>query len=183
MQPHLSEKLHTFVKAYPFDFVIGSSHIIDNADPYYPIFWEGKKPETIVRHYFEAVLENIHAFSDFDIYGHLDYIVRYCPAKDFIYRCEDYMEIIEECLRTLIAKGKGIEVNTAGFFHGDYPNPHKKILCRYRELGGEILTVGSDSHTPEHIAWLFPKVREMLLECGFSYITVFENHKAFFQPL
>ncbi len=183
LQPHLTKQLRAFVKEHPFDFVIGSSHIIDNADPYYSVFWEGKKPETIVRHYFESVLENINVFSDFDIYGHLDYIVRYCPDKSFVYCCEDYMDIIEECLRALIEKGKGIEVNTAGFFHGNHPNPHEKILRRYRELGGEILTVGSDSHTPERIAWGFPKVRELLVSCGFSYISTFENRSVSFLPL
>ncbi len=183
LQPYLSGKLCDFIEKYPFDFVIGSSHIIDHADPYYPEFWEGRKPEAIVRHYFESVLENINAFSDFDIYGHLDYIVRYCPDRAFVYHCEEYMDIIEECLRALIEKGKGIEVNTAGFFYGDSPNPHKKILCRYRELGGEILTVGSDSHTPEKMAWNFTMVREMLLSCGFSYVTTFANRKASFMPL
>lgn len=175
LQPHLAAHHKNFVTSYPFDFIIGSSHIVDRADPYYPEFWEGKTPKKVIRRYFESILANIKAFSDFDVYGHIDYIARYCPDKTFEYRCNDYMDILDECLRELIQKGKGIEVNTAGFRYGAHPNPHETILRRYKELGGEILSVGADSHTPEHLAWLFPKLPDLLKSCGFSYITVFNK--------
>lgn len=184
LQPHLSSLHREFVRKYPFDFIIGSSHVVDNADPYYPSFWEGKQARIVIRRYFESILENIRAFSDFDVYGHLDYIVRYCPDKSFVYRCEDYMDIIDECLRELIYHGKGIEVNTAGLKYGlGHPNPHETVLRRYRELGGEILTIGSDAHTPEHLAWDFDKVHALLKECGFHYITTFTQHKPAFQKI
>ncbi|MBO5278976.1 MAG: histidinol-phosphatase HisJ family protein [Lachnospiraceae bacterium] len=184
LQPHLADIHRKFVIEYPFDFIIGSSHVVDKADPYYPSFWEGKKPETVIRHYFASILENINTFSDFDVYGHLDYIVRYCPDKSFVYRYEDYMDILDECLRTLIEKGKGIEVNTAGFKYGlGHPNPHETILKRYRELGGEILTLGSDGHKPEHLAWDFEKLPELLKSCGFQYVTTFEKRKPVFHTL
>lgn len=184
LQPHLAEFHKSFVKEYPFDFIIGSSHVLDKADPYYATFWDGKEPKAVIRRYFESILENITVFSDFDVYGHLDYIARYCPDKNFVYRCEDYMEIWDECLRLLIDKGKGIEVNTAGLKYGlGHPNPHETILRRYRELGGEILTVGSDGHKPEHLAWDFEKIPEMLKACGFKYVTTFEKHKPIFHKL
>ncbi len=184
LQPHLADLHRQFAGEYPFDFIIGSSHVVDKADPYYPAFWDGKDPKTVIRHYFESILENINAFSDFDVYGHLDYIARYCPDKNFVYCCEDYMDILDECLRTLIFKGKGIELNTAGFKYGlGHPNPHETILRRYKELGGEILTVGSDAHKPEHLAWNFPQIPELLKNCGFSYITVFDQRKPSFLAL
>ena len=94
------------------------------------------------------------------------------------------MDILDECLRTLIFKGKGIELNTAGFKYGlGHPNPHETILRRYKELGGEILTVGSDAHKPEHLAWNFPQIPELLKNCGFSYITVFDQRKPSFLAL
>lgn len=184
LQPHLADFHKSFVTEHPFDFIIGSSHVVDKADPYYPAFWEGKEPKTVIRHYFESILENVTAFSDFDVYGHIDYIVRYCPDKSFVYRCEDYMDILDECLRTLIEKGKGIEVNTAGFKYGlQHPNPHETILRRYHELGGEILTTGSDGHKPEHLAWDFPLLPELLKNCGFKYVTTFEKRKPIFHTL
>lgn len=184
LQTHLSKLHQEFVNAYPFDFVIGSSHIIEKADPYYPAFWEGKDPKAVILHYFESILENTAVFSDFNVYGHLDYIVRYCPDKSYVYHCEDYMDILDECLRVLIEKGKGIEVNTAGLKYGlGHPNPHETILKRYRELGGEILTTGSDGHKPEHLAWDFEKLPELLKSCGFTYITTFEKRKPIFHKL
>ena len=183
LQPSIKERNQTFVNTYPFDFVIGSSHVIDTADPYYPAFWEGKEPEKVIRRYFETILENLRIFSDFDVYGHLDYIVRYCPDKSFVYQSEDYMDILDECLRTLIEMGKGIEINTAGLRYGQSTNPDTAILRRYRELGGELLTAGSDGHAPEHLAWMFPQLPELLKSCGFSYITVFQNRRPSFLPL
>lgn len=184
LQPRLAARNQELVSSYPFDFVIGSSHVVDGADPYYPGFWEGKEPAAVIRRYFNSILENISAFSDFDVYGHLDYIVRYCPDKSFVYRCEDYMDIIGECLRTLIERGKGIELNTAGFKYGlGQPNPHTAILRRYRELGGEILTTGSDGHVPGHLAFGFQRLPELLQSCGFRYVTVFHNRKPEFIPL
>lgn len=184
LQPHLADLHKRFTESYPFDFVIGSSHVLDNADPYYPSFWESAEPKAVLRRYFESILENIRAFSGFDVYGHLDYIVRYCPDKSFLYRPEDYMDIIDECLRALIAKGKGLEVNTAGLKYGlGHPHPHSTILRRYRELGGEILTVGSDAHSPEHLAWDFSKIPALLLSCGFEYVTTFTKHQPEFHKL
>ena len=85
--------------------------------------------------------------------------------------------INDEILKELIHNGKGIEINTGGLFHLPFANPHKKILMRYRELGGEILTTGSDGHTPERIAHAFDKLPELLKECGFKYTTIFKNRK------
>ncbi len=149
-------------------------------DPYYASYWEGGTPKSKIQRYFESILENLQVFSDFDVYGHLDYVVRYCTDNAFLYQCEDYQDIWEECLRILIANGKGIELNCAGFRYGKHPNPHQTILRRYKELGGEILTIGSDAHSPEYLAFHFPALPELLKSCGFSYITTFENRKPTF---
>ncbi len=180
LQPHLAESNQAFIKELPFDFVIASSHLVDHMDPYYASYWEGGTPKSKIQRYFESILENLQVFSDFDVYGHLDYVVRYCTDKAFLYQCEDYQDIWEECLRILIANGKGIELNCAGFRYGKYPNPHQTILRRYKELGGEILTIGSDAHSPEYLAFHFPALPELLKSCGFSYITTFENRKPTF---
>ena len=42
-------------------------------------------------------------------------------------------------------------------------------------MGGEIITIGSDAHTPEGIANGFNRAAEVLSECGFKYYTIFEN--------
>jgi histidinol-phosphatase (PHP family) len=110
--------------------------------------------------------------------------VRYGPNKNQFYTYGKYADVIDEILRSLIEKGKGIELNTAGFKYGlGHPNPTEDILRRYRELGGEIITIGADGHKPEHVAYDFKKVPEILRAAGFSYYTVFKQRKAVFYPL
>lgn len=178
LQPHLSQKHHDVLSMYDFDFVIGSSHVVHGVDPYYPAYYEGRTEQKAYREYFESILENIAAFDAFDVYGHIDYVVRYGPNKNADYNYEKYKDIIDEILKLLISKGKGIEINTAGFKYGlGHPNPTENILTRYHELGGEIITIGADAHKPEHIAYDFEKVPHILKSCGFEYYTVFCGRK------
>ncbi len=184
LQPHLEKEIPAFVESYPFDFVIGSTHVADGIDPYRKAFFEGRTEEEGYRRYFEVTLENIRKFDCFDVYGHLDYVVRYGPNRDREYLYESYKEILDEILRALILKGKGIEVNTAGLKYGlSYPHPYPFILQRYRELGGEILTVGADGHKPEQIAFAFSHVADYLRQNGIRYYCTFDKRKPSFHRL
>lgn len=184
LQPHLAALHADILKQYPFDFVIGSSHVVHGVDPYYPVFYEGRTEKEGYREYFESILENIIAFDGFDVYGHIDYVVRYGPTRNENYDWKDYRDILDEILKTLIAKGKGIEINTGGFKYGlGHPNPTEEIIRRYRELGGEIITIGADAHKPEHVAFDLKKVPNILKEAGFSYFTVFKKRKPEFIKL
>lgn len=184
LQPHLAALHEDILSQYPFDFVIGSSHVVHGFDPYYPKFYEGRAEEECYLEYFESALENIRAFDGFDVYGHIDYVVRYGPTKNKNYTYEKYKDVIDAILTLLIAKGKGIEINTGGLKYGlGHPNPTEEIIARYRELGGEIITVGADAHKPEHIAFDFEKVPDILKAAGFRYFTVFKERKPEFYPL
>lgn len=153
-------------------------------DPYYPAYWENHSEEEGYREYFESILENIAAFDGFDVYGHIDYVVRYGPNKNANYSYQKYADIIDEILKALIIKGKGIEINTGGFKYGlGHPNPAEDIIKRYHELGGEIITIGADAHQPEHVAFDFEKVPSILKEAGFTHYTVFKNRKPEFIPI
>ena len=80
--------------------------------------------------------------------------------------------------------GKGIELNTAGLKYGlGFAHPHPDILKRYRQLGGEIITVGADAHKPEHIAYDFGKAADILRSCGFEYYTEFKQRRPIFLHL
>ena len=95
-----------------------------------------------------------------------------------------YRDIIDLILKNLIEKGVGIECNTAGFKYGlGHPHPTEEILGRYRELGGEIITLGSDAHSPEHLGFAFEKAADILKNCGYRYYTIFENRKPNFLKL
>lgn len=173
-----------FANAQDYDFIIGSSHICNGKDPYYPSFFEGRSDQDAYREYFLCELENARAFSNFDVYGHLDYVVRYGASKDKDYSYAKYQDILDDILTTLLEKGKGIELNTAGLSKGmkDF-HPCMDVLKRYRELGGEILTIGSDAHAPGQMGAHFAKAAQVLKDCGFRYYTVFERRQPEFFPL
>lgn len=184
LQPHLATLHADILSQYPFDFVIGSSHVVHGIDPYYPVFYEGRAEEDCYLEYFESILENIRAFDGFDVYGHIDYVVRYGPNRNTNYSYAKYKDVIDAILRLLIEKGKGIEINMGGFKYGlNHPNPTEEIIARYRELGGEIITIGADAHQPEHVAYDFAKVPAILKESGFRYFTVFRERKPEFIKL
>lgn len=179
-----AESIKKYVKKYPFDFIIGSSHTAGGIDPYYPAFFEGRTEEEACRFYFEAELACAESIADFDVYGHLDYVLRYGPAQNRNFTYQKYGDILDELLKTLVRGGKGIECNSSGFKYGmGHPLPHTDILKRYRELGGEIVTVGSDAHKAGHIAHSFAQARDTLISCGFRYYAVFEERKPSFHPL
>ena len=184
LQPHLAKRYKELLASHAFDFVIGSSHVVHGIDPYYSRYYEGRTEAEAYQEYFESILENIRAFEDFDVYGHIDYVVRYGPNKNKEYSYRRYADIIDEILKLLISLGKGIEINTAGFAYGlGHPNPTEDIIRRYRKLGGEIITVGSDGHAPERIGYGFGKVPGILREAGFRYYTVFRGRRGEFVPI
>ncbi len=166
------------------DFIIGSSHMVKGEDPYYSHYWEGKDIDECILYYFESILENIECCNEYDVYGHLDYIVRYVPDKSYHYQPERYSDIITAIFEALIKKDKGIELNTAGLKYGLVePNPCSFILKRYYECGGRIITVGADGHKPEHIAYDFDKVAAILKQCGFKSYCIYKKRQPVFIPL
>lgn len=184
IQPHIFNKLSEYASSHPFDFIIASTHLLYKEDPYYPIFFEQRKEEQVYRDYFEEIANNLKYFTEFDVYGHLDYIVRYGPCKDTHYSYHKYKDIIDDILRLLIHNGKGLEVNTGGLKYGlKELHPSSDILKRYKELGGEIITIGSDAHSTNNLMNNFSIAESLLKECGFSYYTVFKNRSPEFIPL
>jgi histidinol-phosphatase (PHP family) len=135
-----------------FDFVIGSVHFTDGYDIYYPDFWRGKTTQEAFRRYLEHTLDCVRLHNDFDVLGHLNYVCK-CPPNTarVPLRYADHAELVDEILRTLAAKGKGIEVNTSGVDAVGTTLPDGDFLRRFRELGGEIVTVGSDAHAPARV--------------------------------
>lgn len=184
VQPMLSERLAAYTKAYDFDFVIASSHACNGKDPFYPAFFEGRTEAEAYGEYFSCVLENLYACPDFDVCGHLDYVVRYGPGKNTAYSYSQYADCLDEILKFLIGSGKGLELNTGGFrCELGEPNPSSAILHRYKELGGELITVGSDAHTPSCITEYFDKACSLLKEIGFRYYCIYEKRMPRFFPL
>lgn len=178
MMPYLAPRYDKLVKSYDFDFVICSSHLVNGADPYYPAYFKGKTEYQAYGEYFSTITENIKAFKDFDTYGHIDYVVRYGPNQNRDYSYTKYREFLEPVLKTIIESGKALEVNTGSFIKGmTEPHPQSDVLRAYKEMGGELITIGADAHKPKDVACGYDIVDAMLKEIGFRYYTVFKNRK------
>ena len=114
----------------------------------------------------------------------MDYVVRYGPTKDTDYSYEKYADILDSILELLIEKEKGLEINTGGLRSGlKSTNPCADLLKRYKKLGGEIITIGSDAHKTADVSSSFEIAREILLDCGFKYYTTFEKRYAEFHRI
>lgn len=177
------EQMRQDLSLRSYDFVLGSIHFVDDIDVYYPEYWAGKTVFEAQRRYFEVMLACVQAHDDFDVLSHMTYLhkSRCCPVKTPL-AYEDHREIIDEILRTLAAKGKGLEMNTSGIDRcgGFLPTPD--YFRRFQELGGEIVTIGSDAHTSDRVGQYTQKGCEALKEI-FGYVCTFENRKPIFHKL
>ncbi len=169
------QEINDFVNSHDFDYVIGSIHVIRNTEFYEPAeYFNNKTKEEAHREFFLNTLECVKTFDCFNCLGHLDYIVRYGPYEDKNVNHELYQDIIDEIFKTLIQKGKGIEVNTSGY--RDLKTcgfPSFKQVERYYQLGGRIITVGTDSHTSDRIGEHVEEVVREYQRIGFQDISTF----------
>lgn len=167
----------------PFDFVLGSIHFVDDLDVYFKHYWEGKTVFQGERRFLEQTLACVQAHSDFDVLAHLTYIAkaRENPCHRPV-EYDDHRELLEEILKELVRKGKGLEVNTSGMERCGVYLPHKEYLCRFKELGGEIVTVGSDAHRSVHVGRHCREACELLKDI-FGYVCTFEERKPIFHKL
>ena len=194
LRTYLKDYYEELTKKYPFDFVIGSVHNVPYkkdaegnilyTDPEAEKLFTDRTDKEAYRLMMETTLENVRTSDCFQTLGHLDYVVRYGKSREKEYSYTDYEDIIDEILKLLIEKEKGLEVNSAGLKYGlPFAHPHPDVLKRYRELGGEIITIGADAHKPEHVAYDFAKAEEILKSCGFKYYTEFFEQKPVFKQL
>ena len=180
LRPESYSKIRNMVINHDFDFIIGSSHITCKKDMSMdPTFFEGLSAQEAYMKYFNEVLENIKKYYyEFDVYGHLDYVVRYGDYGIQQINYNDYRDTLDAILMTLIRKDKGIEINTSGIRYGlGMPHPNMEIIKRYKELGGKIITVGSDAHQAKDLASYFEMAYGMLQLAGFDEVAVYHHRK------
>ena len=166
-----------------FDFVLGSIHFVDDLDVYFQEFWEGKTVFQAERRCLEATLDCVQLHEDFDVLAHLSYIgkTHAHPAP----RClpyEEHREILDEILRILVAKGKGLELNTSGVDRCGGYLPTADFFRRFKELGGEIVTVGSDAHRADRVGQYSFEACEVLKDI-FGYVCTFADRRPIFHKL
>jgi len=179
VQTDIARKLAIYSKSHDFDFVIASSHLCNKKDPYYPSFFEGRDEKEAYHEYFKYEAECIKLFRNFDSYGHLDYVLRYGPTRNTNFTMAEYGDDIDTILKLLIDNEKSLEVNTSGLAYGmNAPHPSVDILKRYKELGGELITIGSDAHSADKIAYGFEQTEAILKDIGYKYYAVYKQRLA-----
>ena len=178
-----AQQLKKDLQRRPFDFIIGSCHFTEDLDVYFTPYWEGKTMEQGERRYLEEILACVQAHDDFDVLGHITYISKAaCNPTHRPVRYEYYRELLDEILITLVRKGKGIEINTSGKDPCGVFLPDETYLRRFKELGGQIVTVGSDAH---HVSRAGQYCREaaLLVQEVFGYVCTFESRKPVFHRI
>lgn len=183
IQPHLSKKNTEIINEIPFDFVIASVHSVERHDLFHRKFFDRHSDKDAVRIYFEEMFESLRTFESYSVLGHQDLYLRYKPVLSEV-RFDTYNEIVYELFKHLIQNGKGIEVNSGGFRYGlPENNPSDQLLKLYKQAGGEILTLGSDAHSPEYLGFKYEENIERLRGLGFKYICTFEGMKPIFHAI
>jgi histidinol-phosphatase (PHP family) len=180
-RPHLNDRLNEFLNRYHFEFVVCSIHSGDGLDFYNLDFYRGKSQKEAYQRYFEICLETVQNYDNFDVFGHIDYIIRWGTYDERKYNYEDHKDTIEMFLKVLIEKGKGLEINTSGIRYGlGSVHPSLDIMKAYKRLGGKIVTFGSDAHYVKDYYFGFDEAIALLKKAGFDEITVFEKRKPIF---
>lgn len=188
LQIHTIPQYQKLFNSYPFDFIIMSCHQVENKEFWTQEFQQGRSQDEYNQRYYDEILEQVKNYHDYSVLGHLDLIARYDKAG--IYPFAKIQDKIAEILKIVIADGKGIELNTSSVRYkihnaqGEQElTPSREILALYKELGGRIITVGSDSHKPEHLGAYIAEQSQELLKLGFKEICTFEKMQPIFHKL
>lgn len=161
------------------DFVLGSMHNSrQGTDFYYMKFTDRAQCLTLLEEYLQCLLE-LSRTDFFDSLAHLTYPIRYMRARDGVaVDFRPFDDLVREILKTLVERGKALELNTSGYRkNAGEPLPPEYMLRLYRDLGGDLVTIGSDAHEPR---WMDDGLEQgvaLLQACGFRYLTLYEKRK------
>jgi histidinol-phosphatase (PHP family) len=179
-EAHLYPELAAELSKTPgLDFIIGSLHMLREEGDFYVIDYTSQEQcDRLIDEYFDQCAE-LAKLDFFDVFGHIGYFRRYMSRAGFDARLDlsRWGDKITLLLKTLIANGRGIEVNTSGIREGLGTFPAEPIVSLYRRLGGEIVTVGSDAHYAENAGQDVIEGYRLLSRLGFQYVTVFRNRR------
>ena len=169
---------------FKVDFIIASIHYLD---PDYDMGMSGvadRDPHELFETYLEMVRQ-MATDADYDVLGHLTYPWRYFKReRDYDFQAEDFTDQFIDIFDIVISRGKGIEVNTSGLRQALAETlPNEQILRLYRSRGGELITIGSDAHTPAHVGGGVAEATEMVARIGFSVVATFRDRVATIHPL
>jgi len=173
-----AEQDYKLLDNLPFDVIINSVHSAGYEDLYEPAYYEGKSKQETYELFLKEVWDSINAPYDWQILGHLGYVERMAkyPNKRMVWT--DFPDLLDEILKKLARDGKALEVNSRTKSEQYLYGPDLSILKRFKEVGGEFVTFGSDAHEPETIGLKWDVTTSAISSAGFKYITAFMGKKA-----
>lgn len=182
VQQHTIPQFESLYSRYPFDFIILSIHQVEDKEFWTGDFQRGRTQKEYNDRYYEEMYAVMQRFQHYSVLGHLDLIARYDEAGPAPFSM--IKPAVTEILQRAIRDGKGIEVNTSSHRYGlKDTQPSVDILKLYRSLGGEIITIGSDSHKPEHLGAYIPETQALLRELGYRAFCTFDRMQPVFHDL
>lgn len=173
--------LEALAREVPLDFVIGSVHVVDGLNvsggPEPARYFGERSMDDAYARYFETVLEMLD-WGAFDVLGHLDLVTRYGHDHYGPWRPERHEELVRTVLAAAAERGVGIEANASGLAQAPgRPYPDETILAWAREAGVPFLTVGADSHRPEHVARGLADTLSAAARAGWEELALFERRR------
>ena len=182
VQTHTIPEYEKLFRSYPFDFIILSIHQAGDQEFWTNEYQSGRTQQEYNEGYYKELLSVVQNYHNYSVLGHMDLIVRYDSYG--VYPFEKLKPLLTEILKTVIADGKGIEVNTSNHRYGlSDMTPSRDILKLYKELGGTIITIESDSHKKEHLGAYIDWAKEELLKLGDTQFCTFEKMQPIFHEL
>lgn len=164
------------------DIVLGSVHELPGRPDFYFLDYAKEDIPALVTAYFEEVLR-LAQTDCYDVLAHLTYGLRYLPNRR-AYDITPHLDLIDEVLKTVIRKGKAIELNGSGLRKPQpYIDPDLILVKRYSDLGGKYLTISTDAHDTQFVTFGIDLLEDMARTAGFSKLTVFQKHEPFFVTL
>lgn len=165
------------------DFILLSCHQVEDREFWTQDFQRGRTQAEYNLRYYEEIYEVMKVYKDYSVLAHLDLLSRYDPAGVWLFA--NIRDVVAEILTLAIRDGKGIELNTSSWKYGlSDTQPCRDILRLYKDLGGRVLTIGSDAHKPEYLADHLQDAKAILRdELGFREFCTFEGMEPRFHLL
>ena len=185
----IASRLDDIADSYPFDTVILSNHMFYDRDVYFnrdivyslPV----KERQKI---YIGRMAEMANRMNGYDIIAHYDYINKYNPEVSESVMYDDSPKEFDDLFEVIISKEKALEINTSYYAErktaGDRNIlPDEKLIRKYLEMGGRLVSIGSDSHTKEALSQHFKEVSEYLKFCGIKEVVYFSKRRPYTEGL
>ena len=182
IQTHTVDMFEQDAKRYPFDFIIFSCHQVEDKEFWTHDFQEGRTQQQYNERYYQEIYDVMQRYTSYSVLGHLDLLRRYDLPNDYPFaKVKDRVAAILECA---IRQDKGLELNTSSVRY-QVPDltPGREIWQLYRDLGGRLITIGSDSHKQEHVGFHSKEGQQQLRALGFTEFCTFSHMEPIFHPL